>query len=159
MIRLVRLQVCDDMDGDLSPQDKKDLDKFIKFFALKVKKQLFVRHRVWSWMEIRPRFTFVFVFSDRPGDSPSPPRREDLHALVLVAHRLRLGKAAFVFDVQRGWKTVKLLFFIPSSLIWPSKTSQRSLMRPRRRWPVSCRASAGPCASRSPWKRQRLERL
>lgn len=25
------------MDSDLSPQDKKDLDKFIKFFALKVK--------------------------------------------------------------------------------------------------------------------------
>lgn len=24
------------MDSDLSPQDKKDLDKFIKFFALKV---------------------------------------------------------------------------------------------------------------------------
>lgn len=24
------------MEGDLSPQDKKDLDKFIKFFALKV---------------------------------------------------------------------------------------------------------------------------
>lgn len=24
------------MDNDLSPQDKKDLDKFIKFFALKV---------------------------------------------------------------------------------------------------------------------------
>lgn len=25
------------MDIDLSPQDKKDLDKFIKFFALKVR--------------------------------------------------------------------------------------------------------------------------
>lgn len=27
------------MDSGLSPQDKKDLDKFIKFFALKVKSQ------------------------------------------------------------------------------------------------------------------------
>ena len=26
------------MDGGLSPQDKKDLDKFIKFFALKVRR-------------------------------------------------------------------------------------------------------------------------
>ncbi len=26
------------MDSGLSPQDKKDLDKFIKFFALKVRK-------------------------------------------------------------------------------------------------------------------------
>ncbi|MEQ2157459.1 autophagy protein 13, partial [Goodea atripinnis] len=26
---------CENMDSDLSPQDKKDLDKFIKFFALK----------------------------------------------------------------------------------------------------------------------------
>lgn len=31
------LQGRDNMDGDLSPQDKKDLDKFIKFFALKVR--------------------------------------------------------------------------------------------------------------------------
>uniref|UniRef100_A0A8C7Y5E1 Autophagy-related protein 13 n=1 Tax=Oryzias sinensis TaxID=183150 RepID=A0A8C7Y5E1_9TELE len=30
------------MDSDLSPQDKKDLDKFIKFFALKVKMEMFV---------------------------------------------------------------------------------------------------------------------
>lgn len=30
-------QGCLTMDSDLSPQDKKDLDKFIKFFALKVR--------------------------------------------------------------------------------------------------------------------------
>lgn len=29
------------MDSDLSPQDKKDLDKFIKFFALKVTIEMF----------------------------------------------------------------------------------------------------------------------
>lgn len=39
---LVWLQVGGNMDSDLSPQDKKDLDKFIKFFALKVKIEMFV---------------------------------------------------------------------------------------------------------------------
>ena len=34
----VGLQGPDNMDSDLSPQDKKDLDKFIKFFALKVRR-------------------------------------------------------------------------------------------------------------------------
>lgn len=36
---LVWLQGRDIMDSGLSPQDKKDLDKFIKFFALKVRSQ------------------------------------------------------------------------------------------------------------------------
>lgn len=31
------MQGRDNMDSGLSPQDKKDLDKFIKFFALKVR--------------------------------------------------------------------------------------------------------------------------
>lgn len=33
----VWFQGRDNMDSGLSPQDKKDLDKFIKFFALKVR--------------------------------------------------------------------------------------------------------------------------
>ena len=36
---VVWLQGRGNMDSGLSPQDKKDLDKFIKFFALKVNSQ------------------------------------------------------------------------------------------------------------------------
>lgn len=39
------------MDGELSPQDKKDLDKFIKFFALKVQIKYSLSMLAEKWLQ------------------------------------------------------------------------------------------------------------
>lgn len=93
------LQGGENMDSGLSPQDKKDLDKFIKFFALKVRYScllafffllVFQFDEEKNWWRLTTRL--ISSLADRPGDRPSPPRAENLHPLVLVAHWLWLGK-------------------------------------------------------------------
>lgn len=176
------------MDGDLSPQDKKDLDKFIKFFALKVRGQpkaciYVVSKGFFTWSKSFPDFFYypfrpphpcfqqlppdsfphhcLFLSVDCSGDRSSSPGGEDLHSLVFVTHWLRLGKTKAPFNFflihfislpcwSSDVKHFVPLFLVLYSLIWPSKTSQRSLMRPRRRWPANFQASADPCVWRSP---------
>ncbi len=57
------------MDSDLSPQDKKDLDKFIKFFALKViilnttVLKYYCMHEIWYPMwQVDDILCFMCVF-------------------------------------------------------------------------------------------------
>lgn len=110
------------MDSGLSAQDKKDLDKFIKFFALKVRSLRVAAvwlHKTWtgcprsclplhlshiylhnyscSYSCLALGFTFILYFlcADRPGDCPGSSWREDLHSLVFLAHGLWLGKNSF----------------------------------------------------------------
>lgn len=81
------------MDSGLSPQDKKDLDKFIKFFALKVRFARLSGYFLYcNGMKKKTGALIQLQLADRPGDRPSPSRAENLHPLVVVAHWLRLGK-------------------------------------------------------------------
>lgn len=95
------------MDSGLSPQDKKDLDKFIKFFALKVRFACLSGFFVFQWDEEKKTAALIQLqLADRPGDRPSPPRAENLHPLVVVAHRLRLGKVLVTQpSLNHLWKT------------------------------------------------------
>lgn len=75
------------MESGLSPQDKKDLDKFIKFFALKVRLVLFpMCEEIWKFLSVLSVSSVRFV--DLPGDCTSSSWREDLHLLLLITHRL-----------------------------------------------------------------------
>lgn len=48
---------------------------------------------------------------DRPGDCPSPSWGEDLHPLVLVANRLRLGKSPLNVQMTRILLWLHLMIF------------------------------------------------
>lgn len=98
------MQGCNNMDSDLSPQDKKDLDKFIKFFALKVSRCFKIKDNDfilgsfkinWTFLDcVQQQFHYIVdVFVDCSGDSPGSPRWEDMYSLVFNANWLWLGKA------------------------------------------------------------------
>jgi len=125
---LVRLQGLDNMDSGLSPQDKKDLDKFIKFFALKVNIQNGAPVSCWGLGRVLVvygvyqcrrfeilvtdilRLLWILLYDwritvsnvlcvDCPGDCPSSSWREDRHSLVLIADWLWLGEMSLPLNL------------------------------------------------------------